>query len=262
MLWIYILYLLFLAFYMVKILGLRTMRVFGIELFGFLLIVLILTLITIEIVLVMPQYYIKHQAFSDNFEPRSKFSLNRILEHEVKKAGIDFDDGSFEILDSHGMSFNHLFLCSYRINGKEEVRILPFEKNIFGDMKPKYPLSETYNMIPQSNNRDDYYYDYVEDGILGGYLVTAGYASENTVVENYQLNHFYIDQIHPSNYFLWVELVKEPWKSELAKFALILLGGYLVSYLNSKNRVPIKFYSRWRKGDKIFQVVKDIKAIK
>lgn len=254
MLWIYILFLMFLAFSILRIIGLRTIRIFGLELFRFLLIVFLLTLITAEIILPIPQYYIKHQAFSDNFEPSSKFSLNRILEHEVKDAYIQHDEGSFKILDSHGMSFNHLFLCSYRTGGKEKVRIFHFEKNIFGDMKPKYPLSESY-VIPESDNRDGYYNDYVEDGILGGYLVTAGYAAQNTVVENYQLNHFRMDQIHPSNYFLWVELVKEPWKSGLTRFAMMLFAVFLVSYLNYKNRVPAKFYCRWRKGDKIFQTI-------
>ena len=69
-------------------------------------------------------------------------SVNEVLEEETFKAEIRFDKGSFKVIESCGMHFNHLFLCSYEIDGKEEVRFYHFEKNIFGNMKLKYPSSE------------------------------------------------------------------------------------------------------------------------
>lgn len=229
-------------------------RVFGCELFRLLIIVIFLSMMIFAIILPMPQYYIKHQDYMGayDYEPGSRPSLNRILEEEAQKSGIRYDKGSFEILDSHGMSFNHLFLCSYRINGTQEVRIFHFEKNIFGNMKPKYPLSQSY-IIPKSADEDDFYRAYVEDGIFGGYLLTAGYASETTVLKNYKLNHFRVDQVHPSNYFMWIELVHEPWKTELVKFILTFLFILVLGTFLNRYRKPVKFYSGWRKGDKIFQ---------
>lgn len=234
----------------------QAVRVFGFELLRSLLLCFFIIIVTVEIILPIPQYDIKHQPFFASSEPDSKFSLNRILENEAEESGIRFDPGSFKILDSQGMNFHHLFLCEYQINGKEEVRVFEFQKNFFGNMKPAYPLSEAY-IIPKFGNSDDFYHDYIEDGIFGGYLVTAGYASENTALERHELNRFHMDQLHPSGYFMWIELVDEPWKSELWKFAFFLIAILLGNRFRRKNRLPQKFYTQWRAGDKIFQVIKD-----
>jgi hypothetical protein len=236
----------------------KVIRVFGCELLGILLCILALTLLIGEILVPMPQYYIKHQGYmSMDTSDRNKFSLNKILEKEALKSGIQFDPGSFRILDSHGMHFNHLFLCSYQVDGKEEVRVVQFEKNIFGNMRPKCPFNEAY-IIPRDGNNDTFYRVYVRDGIFGGYLVTAGFASEDTVLENYQLNNFRMEKIHPSpNYFMWVELVSEPWKFELIKVILLAIFIFISGKIVNQNREPIKFYSKWRIGDKIFQCIKE-----
>lgn len=258
--WIYLLILLSIILLPIiyKLKEIKVIRVLGCELFTILLFALVFTLIIGEVILPMPQYYIKHQGYmSTDDSDKSKFSLNKILEEEALKSGIEFDAGSFKIIDSHGMHFNHLFLCSYEKDGKQEVRVFHLRKSIFGNMRPKYPFNETY-IIPKDSDDDAFYRTYVEDGIFGGYLVTAGFASENTVLENYQLNNFRMEKIHPStNYFMWVELVREPWRSELIKIMLlttfILASGKIVN----RNPEPIKFYSKWRMGDKIFQCIKE-----
>ena len=261
MMWIYLLILLSMVLLpmIYKFREIKVIRVFGCELYTILTFALVFTLIIGEIILPMPQYYIKHRGYmSTDTSDRNKFSLNKILEEEALKSGIEFDTGSFKIIDSHGMHFNHLFLCSYQRKGKEEVRVFRCEKNIFGNMKPKYPFNEAY-IIPRDGNDDTFYRAYVRDGIFGGYLVTAGFSSENTVLENYQLNNFRMEKIHPSpNYFMWVELVQEPWKFELIKVIslaiFIFISGKIV---NRNNAEPIKFYSKWRIGDKIFQCIKE-----
>lgn len=236
-----------------KALKIKVIRVFGFELICILIVIFFVTLIMGEIVLPMPQYYIKHNSNAYSYGDNGKYSLNRILEEETLKSGIKFDQGSFKIIDSHGMNFVHLFLCSYQSNGKEVVRIFEFEKNIFGNMKPKYPLSKSYNIISKSANSDDYYQDYVRDGLFGGYLLTAGYAPGNTEAESYGLHTFTIDIHHPSNYFLWMELVDQPWKTFLAKFATISILSSIYYNRYKQKREPVKFYSRWRAGDKIVQ---------
>lgn len=234
-----------------KINDIKSIKIFGFELSFILLSTLLLTFLLGEFILPIPQYYIKHQP-SDTSMTKEENSLNNILEEEALKSGIDFDSGSFEINDSYGTHFNHLFLCSYEINGLEEVRLFHFEKNIFGNMKPKHSLNDAFIITKEDN---DFYQTYMEDSILGGYLVTAGFASESTILKNYQLNQFRMGQLHPTSYFLWVELVREPWKSELVKFMLLFL---LLLFINRNRdyRKPIKFYCKWRKGDRIFQCIR------
>lgn len=154
--------------------GIKVVRVFGFELFVSLLMSLCLLVIIMQFILPIPQYYIKQQGKIDRNAYIAEYSLNKILEDEAHKAGIQLDKGTFKIIESYGLNFNHLFLCTYQVNGEEEARLFHFEKNIFGNMKPKYTLSESTNLIKKSKDNNDYYSDYFEDGIFGGYLLTAG----------------------------------------------------------------------------------------
>lgn len=43
-------------------------------------------------------------------------------------------------------------------------------------MRPNYPFNGTY-IISKDSDDDAIYRAYVEDGVFGGYLVTAGFAS-------------------------------------------------------------------------------------
>ena len=133
--WIYALILLLVLFIGIfyKVRDIKVIRVFGLELMSLMLCSLFVIMIIGEIFLPIPQYYIKH-------EGNKEINLNEVLMEETISAGIEFTEGTFKILDSYAMHFNHLFLCSYEIDGKEEVRFFFFLKNIFGNMKPKYPL--------------------------------------------------------------------------------------------------------------------------
>ena len=62
-------------------------------------------------------------------------------------------------------------------------------------MKPKRPLNESY-IIPKSNNWDDFYHSYFEDGIFAGYRVVAGFGSPPSAVVNYTLNKYTMERIH------------------------------------------------------------------
>lgn len=203
-----------------------------------------------EILLPIPQYYIKH---SKNKE----VSLNEVLEEELLRAGVEFDKGSFNILESQGMHFNHLFLCSYDMEGKEEARFIHLEKNIFGNMKPKNPLEKEFNIISKSNNPKDYYNSYVADGSFAGYLVTVGYGDKSSEAISYDLNKYKISKSPQEGYFMWVEMARETWKLNLIKFALY--GGllFILSKFQNKKKEPVKIYSRWEKGDKIFRLIKN-----
>lgn len=221
-------------------------RVFGFEVIGLLVYLLVLIFIIGEFIIPMPQYYIKHREAKE-------VTLNEIIEKEVLNSGIKFDDRSFKILDSHGMHFNHLFLCSYEIDGIEEVRFLHFEKNIFGNMKPKYPLNGD-NKIPAKSSRDDFYHAYVKDGIFAGYLVVAGFDAPSSELI-FGLSKYRIEAIHQKGYFMWVEMAKEPWKSELIKFFLYGALVYIISRWQNDKIQPIKFYIKWKKGDKIIKCI-------
>ncbi|NLY43211.1 MAG: hypothetical protein GX066_04425 [Clostridiaceae bacterium] len=211
---------------------------------------LIVIFIIGEVFLPMPQYYIKH-------EGSKKLNLNEVLEEETLRAGIEFDEGSFKILDSYGMHFNHLFLCSYEIDGKEEACFFHFEKNIFGNMKPRYPLKEI-NIITGRNNQDDYYRSYVEDGIFAEYLVTVGLGVDSSTSINFESNKYRISKTPQEGYFMWVEMIREPWKSYLVM--LILYAGiiFIISRYQNNKIEPVKFYSKWKKGDKIFTCTKNV----
>lgn len=252
MTWIYLSILLMIfvigIFYRLK--GIKLMRVFGFELLTLLLCLLIVMFIIGEFLLPIPQYYIKHGG-------NTEVSLNEVLKEETLRAGIKFDEGSFKILDSYGMHFNHLFLSSYEVEGKEEARFIHLEKNIFGNMKPKFPLEEEFNIITRSNSRDDYYNSYVSDGIFAGYLVMVGYGDDSLEPVNFGLNKYRISKSPQDGYFMWVEMAREPWKLDLIKFVLYAGIIFIISKFQNKNREAFKFYSKWEKGDKIFLSIKD-----
>lgn len=260
----FVLFILFLILLIIasirKLIGAKTIRFFGFELFRLLTVVLLISLLAAVFILPIPQYYIKGNGMLPSSDEAAAFSLNKILEREAKKAGIEFDEGSFQILDSYGMNLHHLFLCSYRVDGGEDVRVFQFEKNIFGNMKPREPLNKSY-ILQKSSNVDDYYHDYISDGIFGGYLVTAGYAAKNTVLKNYQLNHFYIEQLHPSGYFLWVELADTPWKKYLIQLsllmAIVLIRNLVMGQKGRTAHMNTAFYSRWSPGQNVLQFIDD-----
>lgn len=224
---------------------LKAIRVFGFELIQSLFILLILILIIGEIIIPLPQYYVKVKKGKEIY-------LNQVLEEDTLKAGIEFDEGSFKVLDSRGMHFSHLFLCSYEIDKIEEVRYYHYEKNIFGHMKLKDPLDEI-DIITNRRNSDDHYRAYVRDGIFAEYMVTAGYGEESEPI-NYGLNKYVISITPQKSYFMWVELVRQPWKSDLVRYALSFLIIYIISKFQRNKREPIKFYHKWRKRDKWYNV--------
>jgi len=250
--WIYISVLLLIFIFAVycRIRDIKVIRVFGFELISLLICSLLVLFIICEVFIPMPQYYIKHGG-------NKGLNLNEVLEEETLRAGIEFDKGSFKILDSYGMDFNHLVFCSYEIDGKEEVRFFHFEKNIFGNMKPKYPLKEI-KIITSRNNQDDYYNSYIKDGIFAEYLVTVGFGADSSESKDFGLNKYTISKTPQKGYFMWVEMVREPWKSGLVK--LILYAGvvFLVSRYQNKRIEPVRFYSKWKIGDKIFTCIKNV----
>ena len=242
-----------------KLFGARTIRFLGFELFRLMIVISLISVFIVVFVLPMPQYEIKGSGRFSTADD-SSFSLNKILERKAKSSGIRFDAGSFRILDSYGMNLHHLFLCSYQVDGKETVRVFQFEKNIFGNMKPQGSLRQA-PILTRSENENDYYRNYISDGIFGGYLVTAGYAGEDTVLKNYRLNHFYMEQLHPSGYFLWIELVDTPWKKFLIQFllvfAIILIRDLVLRQNNKTAREHTAFYTRWSPGQKFFELIEE-----
>lgn len=235
-------------FYWVK--DIKVIRVFGIELMSLMLWSLFVIMIIGEVFLPIPQYYIKHDG-------NREINLNEVLMEETLRAGIEFTEGSFKILDSYGMHFNHLFLCSYEIDGKEEVRFIHLEKNIFGNMKPKYALKGKFNVITGRDNRDAYYGSYVSDGIFAEYLVTVGYGDDSSNPINFELDNYTISKNPQKSYFMWVDMAGEPWKLYLVRFGLSMGFIFIVERFKNKKKEPIKIYSKWRKGEDIIICIKN-----
>lgn len=250
--WIYALILLLVLFIGIfyKVRDIKVIRVFGLELMSLMLCSLFVIMIIGEIFLPIPQYYIKHDG-------NKEINLNEVLMEETISAGIEFTEGTFKILDSYAMHFNHLFLCSYEIDGKEEVRFYHLEKNIFGNMKPKYPLGKGFSIITGRDNRDAYYGSYVSDGIFAEYLVTVGYGDNSSNPINFKLNKYTISKNPQKSYFMWVDMAREPWKSDLVKFGLNIGLIFIVSGFLNKNKEPVKIYSKWRKGENIIICIKN-----
>ena len=228
----------------VKKYRIRTVRLLGCSILGLWFCAFALTILLGEFILPAPQYYINSR------DSRYGGNLNEILEREARNSGIAYEEGSFRILESGSMHLNHLFLCSYRVAGRDELRIFRFEKNIFGNMKPAESFAET---IPQNGNPDHFYRDIVEDGFFGTYLVTAGYAPEGTVWNGSVVNGFRIDAIHLQGYFLVVELANEKWKLDVLQFAILFLIALIPRIFNKKYE-PEKFYTGWKKGEKLLQI--------
>lgn len=222
----------------------RTIRLLGCSVIGLWVCVFFLAVLLAEFILPAPQYYINAR------DARYGGSLNEILEREVRNSGITYEEGSFRILESDSMHLNHLFLCSYRVAGGDELRIFRFEKNIFGNMKPAEFFTEA---IPQDGNPNNFYRDIIEDGIFGTYLVTAGYAPEGTVLESRVANGFHIDALHLQGYFLIGELAYETWKKYALQFAAYFLIP-LIFRIFKKRHGSERFYSGWKKGEKFIQI--------
>ncbi|MDR7870748.1 MAG: hypothetical protein RIN55_07825 [Tissierellaceae bacterium] len=223
----------------------KAVRVFGFELTQLLVCIFFTIVIIGEFIVPIPQYHIKNKLGEER-------NLNEVLEEETLRAGIEFDEGSFKVLDSRGMNFNHLFLCSYEIDGEQEVRYYHFEKNIFGHMKLKDPLGDI-DIITNRNNSDDHYRAYVRDGIFGEYMITVGYGDESEPI-NYGLNDYIISKTPPKGYFVWVELAQQPWKSNLIEFIILFLIINIISKFQKNKREPVKFYNKWRKWDKWYTI--------
>ncbi len=222
----------------------RTIRLLGCSIIGLWGCVFFLTVLLAEFILPAPQYYINSR------DAKYGGSLNEILEREVRNSGISYEEGSFRILDSGSMHLNHLFLCSYRVADRDELCVFRFEKNIFGNMKPAESFAET---IPQDGNPDHFYRDIIEDGFFGTYFVTAGYAPENTVWKGSASSGFHIDAIHLQGYFLLVELAYETWKEYTLRFAIYFLIP-LISRIFNKRHESGRFYTGWKKGEKVLQI--------
>ncbi|OEF96173.1 hypothetical protein [Desulfuribacillus alkaliarsenatis] len=222
-------------------------RIFGFELIIIFICIAMLVIFIGGVILPMPSYYIKDQS---SISEEGKLSFNEILEKEIQKSGIEFDSGSFKIMDSYGMNFNHLFVGSYRVNEKEEARVFHFEKNVFGDMRPKYPFDEA-PLIPIDNS----YRTTIRDGIFGIYMVSVGFNSEESVLIRYLSNGLRVNETHQNKYFISVDLVSQPWKYGIITL-LIIVGSNIIQ--DFRGRKPIQVYSKWQKGDDIFQVVKDV----
>ena len=242
MVWIYGAVLLFIIvlgiIYSAK--DLKFIRVFGFEIIRFSFCFLVALVIIGEIIIPIPDYNVKGK----------EINLNEVLEEETLGAGIQFDDGSFKVLESYGMNFNHLFLSSYEIDGEEEVRFYHYEKNLFGNMKLKYPLSDI-NIITDTSNRDDYYRAYIGDGIFSGYLLTVGLGDESSEPENYGLGKYRITRTPQEGYFMWVQMTTQPWKIDIGELGLFSVA-ILISAIFSKKREKVAFCEKWRKRDGVF----------
>ena len=228
-----------------KIKDIKAIRVFGYELIRLLFYSLVLMFLITEILLPMGQY---------NIKPSSGV-LNQIIGEKMINSGIEFDSGSFKIIDSHGMNFNHLFLCIYEIEGEEEARIIHFKKNIFGNMKPKDDFNDYY-VISKSTDRDNFHYSYIEDGIFGGYSIVAGFGDSSSEPVKTVLNKNEVVKTQPNGYFMWVELANQPWKSSSIKAILIFIAILIESKYGNRPLETVKFRSKWRKGDRIFRYIK------
>ena len=224
----------------------RSIRLLGCDVTGLWLCLFFLAVLLVEFILPAPQYYINAR------DPRYGSNLNKILEQEALNAGIDYEEGSFRILESRSLHLQHLFLCSYRVDGSDEARIFHLEKNIFGNMKPAEPFLNA-QPIPQDGDPEHFYRSFVNDGFFGTYLVTAGYAPADTVWDGRVVNGFYIEAIHLQGHFLIVELIEESWKKSAVRLLLYFLI-LLIGRIFHKKYKAEKFYTGWKKGDKLFQI--------
>ncbi|HBN83782.1 MAG TPA: hypothetical protein DDZ89_08045 [Clostridiales bacterium] len=55
---------------------------------------------------------------------------------------------------------------------------------------------------------------------------------------------------------MWVDIARQPWKMD---FEFVLYAGinYIILKSLNKDREPLKFYSKWERGDKIFICIKN-----
>lgn len=55
---------------------------------------------------------------------------------------------------------------------------------------------------------------------------------------------------------MYTELVDEIWKREIGKFFLYLIICSVAARIrNKKGLQPEKIYSKWRRGDKVFELI-------
>ena len=90
MVWIYtaVILLIIVLGILYRVKDIKVIRVFGFEIIRFLLCFLIVLVIVGEIILPIPDYYVKGK----------EINLNEILEEETFRAGIQFDEGTFKVL--------------------------------------------------------------------------------------------------------------------------------------------------------------------
>mgnify|MGYP000869494183 CR=1 FL=1 len=148
--------------------------------------------------------------------------------NEMSKYGINYDIGSLRIINSFIGKYYQVYLCKYKNDGIEEVRLFDFRQNIFGHLKPAHDFSKSRII-----DKDYRTFRLVNDG-FASYYVTYGHAEGESIYEDLGVGKFKIGNLNPEGYFILVERYN-PRKTGYW-FIKTLIFGAIIAYRIKEDR--------------------------
>lgn len=199
--------------------NIKDIKIFRISLPILIAVIFALIILAEQFILPLNSYYIK---------AKDEIYIERIIMNEMSKSGINYDTGSFKIINSFIGKYHQLYLCKYENDGVEEVRLFDFRQNIFGHLKPAHDFSKSKII-----DKDYHSFRFVNDG-FASYYVTYGHAEGESIYEDLGVGKFKIGNLNPEGYFILVERYN-PRKTGYW-FIKTLIFGAIIAYRIKEDR--------------------------
>lgn len=142
------------------------------------------------------------------------YTLESILEDQMKAEAFDHDEGSIELLEYLGLYGKDLVLFSYRQAGQDQVKFVEFDRSPGNRLKPHIPLMESLTLDKTTREELTIVRNFRK------YLVKVGYGPNE--LESEKLGKYSYRIERPEGYYMTLE-VKNRIDYELLIMLLALL---------------------------------------
>lgn len=206
----------------------KDIKLFNFSIFNILIILYIITIIIIEFIIPIPTYYIK---------PKDEIFIEKIIEKEMRRANIEYDIRTLEVVNQFFGKYNQLYFCKYEVNGVEEARMFDFKRNILGSLKPSHDFSKS-KVILKSEKDDGLNFRIIGDG-FARFFISYGYSNNPDVFKNYGVNKYNVVNLNLESYYMIISRTDNLELLYLAIYAIIL---FIIIRIKSKKENKISTY--------------------
>lgn len=222
--------------------GIKAIKIVKIDLIYITALVFFLLYFIIFHLVPINSYYIKEENYSSAEFSSPSLMTDRIIEDEMDINDISYDEGSLRIMGAFEGKTKLIFMTQYTNQGKKEVKIFEFDRNIFGNLKPSIDFKDLKTI--EESEEDSIYGSVINDG-LAQFLVNFGFQNYNPDIVG----------LSPEGYFFYSERI-DRWK--LTDFLLIGLMFLIILY-SKKEKTYTKVIMSTKKIDiiEIEYLIKD-----